>query len=119
MAARELCEANFVSEQSGVGLGGKERAKEQEVCTMTTCEQCGNEAMEDDVYCRQCGEELASNTLTCECGADVLPDDNYCHQCGAAFTGTVEEDEHHEEEEGDEPDDEDTEEESDTPAPIF
>lgn len=85
---------------------------------MVTCGDCGTEAMEDDAYCRQCGEELASNTLTCECGAEVLPDDNYCHQCGAAFTGTVEENDEHEKE-TDQSDDEITEEESDTSISNF
>jgi uncharacterized membrane protein YvbJ len=76
--------------------------------TMVECEQCGNEPIEEDVYCRQCGAELPNSTMNCECGADVLSDDNYCHQCGAAFDGVVEEPAH-EEEEGDEESDEDTE----------
>lgn len=53
---------------------------------MAICEQCGNDGIDGDKFCRQCGEEFGADTLNCECGAEVGPDDNFCHACGAAFT---------------------------------
>ena len=76
---------------------------------MVTCESCGNESLERDIYCRLCGAELPdSEVLECECGAEVLPEDNYCHKCGSAF---VKDDDKSDEEEGDDADDSDSEEE--------
>ena len=79
-----------------------------------TCKNCDNEPQEEDGFCRQCGEELGSDSMTCECGAEVEQNDNFCHSCGSAFSGEIEEADDHDEEEGDHNDDE-TEEEAPQP----
>ena len=64
---------------------------------MATCKSCGNEGIDGDNFCRQCGEELAEDTFNCECGAEVNSADNFCHACGAAFSGIEESDDEEEE----------------------
>jgi hypothetical protein len=46
-----------------------------------TCEQCGQELSEGDVYCSNCGER-ASRRSFCECGAELRTDWAYCPACG-------------------------------------
>lgn len=48
---------------------------------------CGKEAVNNDKFCRHCGEQLPEEEVfSCECGSEVLKNDKFCHECGAPFS---------------------------------
>jgi hypothetical protein len=51
------------------------------------CASCGAEGFPDDLFCRQCGEQLPS--YCAQCGTLIDRPSRFCHRCGASLEGQV------------------------------
>ncbi|WP_224332727.1 zinc-ribbon domain-containing protein [Haloprofundus halobius] len=63
------------SEARKTTLDDSERTDER------SCNQCGEELSDDQMYCPNCGEK-ASRRLFCDCGDEVRSDWAFCPGCG-------------------------------------
>ena len=51
---------------------------------MATCKNCGEELAEDSVFCPNCGERVTRALKCASCGTELRAGARFCDQCGKA-----------------------------------
>ncbi len=83
-ALSHAIKAEKLVDSGSLTLIGEEKLPpvEGEVLEVWTCPSCESEVLEDDVFCRKCGQSLDKAQECPGCGIETDPSDMFCRKCG-------------------------------------
>ncbi|MDD4307448.1 MAG: zinc ribbon domain-containing protein [Thermoplasmata archaeon] len=83
-ALSSAIKAEKLLDSGSLTLIGEEKPSNisEEVIEVLVCPGCEKEISEDDVFCRECGQNLAAAPQCPGCGTDIATTDRFCRKCG-------------------------------------
>jgi len=81
-ALSHAIKADRMLDSGTVDLIAEEVYEDEEEIEVYVCPSCDSEIAEDDVFCRECGQNLEEDVGCPGCGEDIDSKDKFCRKCG-------------------------------------
>jgi len=81
-ALSNAIKADRLVDSGSVDLIAEEVYEEGEEIEVYVCPSCDSEVADDDVFCRECGQNLEEESGCPGCGEEVAANDKFCRKCG-------------------------------------
>jgi predicted RNA-binding Zn-ribbon protein involved in translation (DUF1610 family) len=80
-ALSHAIKADRLLDSNSVDLIAEEKMEDTEEVVVYVCPNCDSEVAEDDVFCRECGQNLQESKCP-GCGEPIEAADKFCRKCG-------------------------------------